>query len=105
MSSQRVQRFRAATEQDAYLLVVHRGGARCYDVGLVAPKSVGDPHAGRWLCLSCRKIFDNQIQKDIHVGGRRRSFPDLPGGARAPGERAMHVLAWLSFESGKVEVP
>lgn len=84
---------RAATEGEAYGL-----GKK------VAPKSPGN--RGRWYCITCEAALDHNMAKDIHCGRKRpRGSALKPGGSKAPGQPARHVLGWLSFETGKVEVP
>lgn len=66
----------------------------------VAPK--GEGNKGYWVCCSCGTAFQNQLQKDFHVGGpspRRRCM------VVEKGPPVAHVLAWISEVTGMVEVP
>ncbi len=51
----------------------------------VQPKC--DMNRGSWVCISCRKPFDNQMQKDTHIG------------------TGVHTLAWFCHEHNRFEVP
>lgn len=79
---------------------------------VVQPKAEGnDPTNGRWVCISCGVLFQNNLEKDLHCGHKPKRVGKFlsnnrPGGPEAPiGERAHHVLAWYSFDTGNVEVP
>jgi hypothetical protein len=41
-----------------------------------------DSKSGRWYCVTHRQIFDNQMQKDSHIG------------------RGSHKMVWLCFHHG-----
>jgi hypothetical protein len=57
----------------------------------VRPKCSED--TGRWICVTHRKVFDNNFGKDSHISGH--------DGCAA---NANHVLAWLCAHHGP-EVP
>ncbi len=68
---------------------------------VVQPKAEGNN--GLWCCLTCGLLFDNQLMKDIHIGGkkaRRDHMIDKKGDMKFA-----HVLGWVSLITGNVEVP
>lgn len=93
---------RKAEVGEPYALKNYAG--KPFITGTVKPKTEGQ--AGQWCCISCGVVLGNNLEKDIHCGRpRARNSQDKPGGAKAPGQKAKHVLAWRSFDSGEVEVP
>lgn len=63
------------------------GRRREYRVG---PKC--ETNSGQWICVTHGEVFDNQLQKDIHIG----QYGGYAGQA--------HVLAWWCHTHGP-EVP
>jgi hypothetical protein len=98
---------RAAIEGEVFTLPRKEG------LQVVQPKAEGNDHTnGRWVCISCGILFQNNLEKDLHCGHKpsgcylRTYLKTRPGGLEAPiGSRAYHVLAWYSFDTGNVEVP
>lgn len=69
----------------------------------VSPKTEGQ--AGQWICISCAVPLASNFEKDSHCETTRRGKSCLIGLPPAGTPDAKHVLAWRSFDSGKVEVP
>jgi hypothetical protein len=89
---------RAAIEGEVFTLPQKAG------LQVVQPKAEGKE--GRWVCISCGVLLQHNLEKELHCGRKPKRVGNLPGGPKAPiGERAHHVLAWYSFETGNVEVP
>lgn len=68
----------------------------------VKPKTGGD--RGQWFCITCCQPLQNNFDKDSHCqkpAPRKSATRDLD----PTQPKAKHILAWRSFESGKLEVP
>lgn len=84
------------------ILVGRDAGGACE----VHAKSVGgSPDNGQWICISCCVPLAHNWEKDSHCETTRRGKSHLVGNPPAGTPDAKHVLAWRSFDSGKVEVP
>ena len=66
----------------------------------VCAKSEGN--AGQWVCIACGEPLANNFEKDSHCESRPSRLRMI---LTEKGPRTAHVLAWRSFNSGKVEVP
>ena len=70
----------------------------------VRPASPGKE--GRWWCLSCGKVLEHNLDRDLHCqGSAPRGFPNRRLRLELGDHRARHVLGWRNFSSGFVEVP
>ena len=99
----KIPELRPAIEGEVFTLPRRPG------LQVVQPKAEGKE--GRWVCISCGMLFQHNLEKDLHCGNKPKRVGKLladnrPGGPKAPiGERAHHVIAWYSFDTGNVEVP
>lgn len=73
------ERLERATEGLRFTLKKHHEGE------LVVGPKCGE-NSGRWCCATHHEAFDNQMQKDFHIG------------------RGRHVLVWWCYQHGP-EVP
>lgn len=70
----------------------------------VHPKS--DGKNGQWFCISCCVPLQHNMAKDTHCEGPAPRKSAIVNPSVEDGQTpAKHVLAWRSFDSGKIEVP